>query len=105
MTCKDCYHSEACVGFSPSDTDKDVWDLCAKGKSDEIPDIEDRCSEFKNKADVIDKKHGQWEQKPSRLGSNYKMFGCSLCGWTFTFKPDYSFCPRCGAYMKGGVEK
>ena len=50
------------------------------------------------------KKLGQWLEKPSRFGSNYKLFGCSLCGWTYTFKPDYSFCPRCGAYMKGGVE-
>ncbi len=51
MTCKDCYHYEACDGFLPSDMDKDVWDLCAKGKADEIPDIENSCSEFENKAD------------------------------------------------------
>lgn len=54
MTCKDCYHYEACSGYSPSDLDKDVWDYCAKGKTDEIPDIEDRCSEFKNTADVVE---------------------------------------------------
>lgn len=54
MTCKNCYHYEACSGYSISDLDKDVWDYCAKGKTDEIPDIEDRCSEFKNKADVIE---------------------------------------------------
>lgn len=53
---------------------------------------------------VVEVKHGQWVQKPARLGSNYKLYGCSLCGWTFTFKPDYCFCPRCGAYMKGCVE-
>jgi len=45
-TCKECFHYNACGGFLPSDLDKDVWDLCAKGKSDEIPDIEERCSEF-----------------------------------------------------------
>lgn len=54
MTCKDCYHYEACSGYLISDLDKDVWDYCAKGKTDEIPDIEDRCSEFKNKADVVE---------------------------------------------------
>ena len=48
------------------------------------------------------RKHGQWVEKPARLGSNYKLYGCSECGWTFTFKPDYSYCPRCGAYMKEG---
>lgn len=47
---------------------------------------------------------GQWVEKPSRLGSNYKLYGCSECGWTFTFRPDYSYCPRCGAYMKGCVD-
>lgn len=46
---------------------------------------------------------GHWVEKPSRFGSNYKLYGCSECGWTFTFRPDYSFCPRCGAYMKGCV--
>ena len=50
------------------------------------------------------KKLGRWLEKPSRLGSSYKLFGCSLCDWIFTFKPDYSFCPRCGAYMKGCVD-
>lgn len=48
-------------------------------------------------------KHGEWAEKPSRFGSNYKLYACSECGWTFTFKPDYNFCPRCGAYMKEGV--
>lgn len=55
MTCKeDCYHYEACSGFSPSDLQKDVWDYFAKGREDEIPDIEDRCPEFKNKSDLIE---------------------------------------------------
>lgn len=47
---------------------------------------------------------GKWVEKPSRFGSNYKLYGCSECGWTFTFRPDYSYCPRCGAYMKGCVD-
>ena len=47
---------------------------------------------------------GQWTEKPSRLGSNYRLFDCSVCGETFTFKPDYAFCPRCGACMKGCVD-
>lgn len=49
-------------------------------------------------------KLGRWEEKPSRLGSNYRLFDCSVCGETFTFKPDYAFCPRCGAVMKGCVD-
>ncbi len=54
MTCKECYNRDACGGYLPSDLDKDVWDLCAKGKSDEIPDIEDRCSEFKDKSLIVE---------------------------------------------------
>lgn len=54
MTCKECYHYDACGGYTPTDSDKDVWDLCAKGKADEIPDIEDRCSEFKDKSLIVE---------------------------------------------------
>ncbi len=60
--------------------------------------------EIQPTVDAVEVKHGQWVEKPSRFGSNYKLYGCSVCGWTFTFKPDYNFCPRCGAYMKGGAD-
>ena len=53
---------------------------------------------------MSENKYGQWEQKPSRLGSNYELYGCSVCGWIFTFKPDYNFCPRCGADMRKKVQ-
>ena len=56
-------------------------------------------------ADVVEVKHGKWDQKPARFGSNYKLYGCSICGWTFTFKPDYSFYPRCGADMREGADE
>lgn len=49
-------------------------------------------------------KLGQWAEKSSRFGSNYKLFACSVCGWTYTFKPDHSYCPCCGAFMKGGTD-
>lgn len=47
--------------------------------------------------------HGQWVNKRSRLGSIYELYACSWCGFTYTFKPDYSFCPHCGADMREGV--
>lgn len=53
---------------------------------------------------TIEVKRGQWEKKPSRLGSSYEMYGCSVCGWTYTFHPDYNYCPRCGAEMKGSAD-
>lgn len=55
MTCKECYHYDACGGYLPTDIDSNyVLDLCKKGKSDEIPDIEDRCSEFKDKSLIVE---------------------------------------------------
>lgn len=54
MTCRDCFCYNRCSGFIPSDLNKDVFDYCAKGKTDEIPDIEERCVDFKNKADFVE---------------------------------------------------
>lgn len=54
MTCKDCFHYKACSGFTPTDLDQDVFDYCRKGIADEIPDIEERCSCFTDKADVVE---------------------------------------------------
>lgn len=53
-TCKDCLHVEACSGYLPTDLDKDVWDLCREGRADEIPDIEERCSIFKDRSRFIE---------------------------------------------------
>ena len=50
-------------------------------------------------------KHGQWVQKSPRFGSHYELYACSCCGFTYTFKPDYHFCPHCGADMREGAEK
>ena len=46
MTCRDCLHYEACGGYLPTDLDKDVFDLCRQGRTDEITDIDKRCSDF-----------------------------------------------------------
>ena len=48
MTCKECIHYDVCGGYTPSDLDRDVFDYCREGRSDEIPDIEERCSGFKD---------------------------------------------------------
>lgn len=53
-TCEDCIHYEVCEGYIPTDLDKDIWDLCAQGKSDEIPNIDKRCSSFKDKSRFIE---------------------------------------------------
>ena len=53
-TCKDCLHYEVCGGFTPTDLDADVFDYCRKGNTDEIPDIDERCGNFKPKADYVE---------------------------------------------------
>lgn len=50
---------------------------------------------------TVEVKCGQWEKKPSRLGSHYELYACSCCGFTYTFNPNYNYCPRCGAEMRG----
>lgn len=53
-TCKECFYFTVCGGFMPTDYDQDVWDLCAKGKADEIPDIEKRCFSFKDQSRFVE---------------------------------------------------
>lgn len=53
-TCNECLHIDACSGFLPSDLDKDVWDLCREWRADEIPDIEERCSSFKDRSRFVE---------------------------------------------------
>lgn len=52
-TCKECLHYEVCGGYLPSDLDKDVFDYLREGRGDEIPDIDERCGNFKRKSDFI----------------------------------------------------
>ena len=54
MTCKDCIHNKACSGFTPTDLDSDVFDYAREGRTDEIPDIEERCSSFADKSRFLE---------------------------------------------------
>ena len=53
-TCKECLHIGVCPGFLPSDLDKDVWSYCREGRTDEIPDIDKRCNEFKDRSRFVE---------------------------------------------------
>ena len=46
-TCKECVFYGHCSGYLPSDLDEDIWHYCREGRTDEIPDIDRRCSDFK----------------------------------------------------------
>lgn len=53
-TCKDCLHNGICTGYIPTDSDNDIWLMCASGKSDRVPNIEDRCVDFKDKSRFVE---------------------------------------------------
>ena len=75
-TCKDCIHEELCNIHGYIDA-KD-------------------CACFKNKADFVEVKHGEWENG---------MF-CSLCGYLYDtgeYTNAKNYCPDCGAKMDGGM--
>jgi len=97
-TCKECLHYEACSGFIPTERDKAVWHYVSKGISDKIPNIEERCSTFCNKADVVEVKHGEW-----KLGKSGCMYFCSRCNYAAhpREQEEWHFCPNCGAKMYG----
>ena len=100
MTCKDCLyhercHSEIAYGMGSDDLTGEYF-----------TDIEKRCAGFKNKADVVEVKHGYWKE-PN--GGGYQ---CTVCRsffdnyYGFDAKDRCFYCPTCGAKMdvKEGAE-
>lgn len=91
-TCKNCLHEKVCV-----------WNAELEEACNED------CSDFKNKADYAEVKHGEWIYCESLLGTERlkeygfenikcKWFKCSLCGRKeFELEP---YC-NCGAKMGG----
>lgn len=85
MTCKDCLHSPICkLPFNETQVD-----------------FAQVCHHFKNKADFVEVKHGEWVRQKGRPEAI-----CSECGrevvyqiidnkWWFE-----NFCPHCGADMR-----
>ena len=101
MTCKDCLYYENCHGNIAYGVGSD--DLTGEY----FPDIETRCKSFKNKADVVEVKHGKWQEidnlviehgLPTVKGKTWR---CSICGEARKTRtaPDMNFCPNCGAKM------
>lgn len=54
MTCKDCIHYDVCGGYTLTDLDRDVFHYAREGRADEITDIEERCSGFKDKSRFVE---------------------------------------------------
>jgi rubrerythrin len=93
-TCNDCYHVEICDMPTITDGRKNA----------------SNCKKFKNKADVVEVRHGEWRKPLEDNGTGWncggeikQILGCSCCGHFFQNAP-YNYCPNCGAKMDGGAE-
>jgi hypothetical protein len=106
FTCKDCVHGDVCVWI-----DKEVvYNLKGRTLEQIKTDLQPKCKHFKNKADFVEVKHGEWlpdyetfvdewerESEPVQTG-----WVCSLCGRQEWNKEPYC---HCGADMrKGGAD-
>lgn len=97
MSCKDCVHFKACVGFmySEIDTCKNIEASMEKHANDNVCDL------FKNAADVVEVMHGEWIMTDLRFAE----MSCSICGFTYYGEYDEEcmskYCPECGAKMDG----
>ena len=77
VTCEDCIHYAICIFHHHGDENK-------------------RCVHFKNKADVVEVRHGKWLSQ-KLLGEN--AWDCSECKTLGS--PQWKWCPICGAKMDG----
>lgn len=76
-TCKDCLHYDICLFHVDEESRKE------------------KCVHFKNKADVVEVRHGYWK------GDTNGTFTCSVCGGRAS---KMNYCGRCGAKMDGKAD-
>lgn len=66
-------------------------------------DIMGGCSDFKNKADFQEVKHGEWVEDTVTYNDEFvDIAKCSLCGNGTPIQDLTPYCCRCGAKMDGG---
>ena len=89
-SCKDCLHFLVC----------NMW-------ADSYSEHHNKtCKQFKNKADVVEVKHGKWTIKRDEYDCEYMV--CSCCAECFydgdndTVDRLPKYCSECGAKMDGG---
>ena len=76
-TCKDCILYDILCGHALQESELKM------------------CNSIKNKSDVVEVKHGEWQRQ-----KNGFYFLCSVCGKAAATKGNY--CHNCGAKMDGG---
>lgn len=93
MTCKDCVHYELCFDYTHLKHSKNLPD-----------NRENVCEHFKNKANFVEVKQGEWIYwQPDGLNH---LWNCSVCNNSIStpmkFVADHiKYCEHCGAKMDG----
>ena len=77
-TCKDCIHYKICR-------------IAYRNGDDRVLE-NSPCANYKNKADLVEVKHGEWQRQKQGF-----YFVCSVCGRAAATKGNY--CHSCGAKM------
>ncbi len=105
--CKDCIHYDLCQYNAYQEAhyfgkDKEIYITINNNSV---------CKFFKNEVDVVEVKHGYWEQTEEPLGvRDVACVECSVCGESWIIDEDLSFeeqtqgwnyCLNCGAKMDG----
>lgn len=96
MTCKDCVHCDVCEYHEDLYIEIDITG--EQEKTIYLSNVENECDHFKNKADFVEVKHGEWI-KPYINKYGHPCHCCSLCGFKAS-QQDKNFCPNCGAKME-----
>lgn len=109
-TCKDCICYDVCFVVRHNGDDRVLRNS--------------PCKHFRNKADVVEVRHGEWVHNKNDVVLN--SFVCSICGnresslypinavigggyiadehGNFFYPPKMNYCPNCGAKMDGKGE-
>jgi hypothetical protein len=94
MTCKDCVHYDVCYLIETYGADDN-----------------ELCNHFKNKADFVEVKHGEWIENDYRTFDGFETvvypneaLKCSNCNHNFKKELLWckNYCPECGADMRKG---
>lgn len=95
--CRKCLYSPGCTKKAYAIIENII---------DDTYDVNVPCDIFKDKADFMEVKHGEW--KFINLATNYleAPFGdtchCSVCGFHIDVSDThFKYCPECGARMDG----
>lgn len=99
--CRDCIHFNDCLSYGKTRY---------YGENSACNDVQERCKYFKDKADVVEVKRGEWiyHECVSSYDGAKSGYSCSVCSAFVNdevFESDgfhKDFCGHCGADMRGG---